>query len=140
MHLTRNHHQPPARQWASVALIALLAAGLWIGWFVWDTEYQYNASTGELAGPYAVWQGVGAFLCGIVVAGFAYRLLPFGVALLVLPASFTLAWIGTAAVGDATGLWMIGAVLVAFGTTLAAVVLLGIAAALESLAKGLLKT
>jgi hypothetical protein len=92
-----------------------------------------------MAGPYAIWQGVGAFLCAIVVAGLAYRLLPFGVALLVLPASFTLAWISTAAAADVTGLWMIGAVLVALGTTLASVVLLGIAAALESLAKDLLK-
>ncbi len=139
MHLTRNPHRSPVRRWASVALIAVLSAGLWLGWFAWDTEYQYDASTGEMAGPYAIWQGVGAFLCAIVVAGLAYRLLPFGVALLVLPASFTLAWISTAAAADVTGLWMIGAVLVAFGTTLASVVLLGIAAALESLAKDLLK-
>ncbi|WP_159616547.1 hypothetical protein [Arthrobacter zhaoguopingii] len=136
MHLTRNHDQSPARQWASVALIALLSAGLWVGWFAWDTEYQYDESTGEMAGPYAIWQGVGAFLCGIVVAGLAYRLLPFGVALLILPVSFTLAWIGTAAVNDVTGLWMIGAVLVAFGTTLGALVLLGIAAAVVPVHRG----
>ncbi len=136
MHLTRNHHQSPARQWASVVLIALLSAGLWVGWFAWDTEYQFDPSTGEMAGPYAIWQGVGASLCGIVVAGFAYRLLPFGVAVLVLPASFTLAWIGTAAVGDETGLWMVGAILVALGTTLGAVVLLGIAAAVAPVHRG----
>ncbi|WP_185149773.1 hypothetical protein [Arthrobacter crusticola] len=129
MHLTRNDHQSQARQWASVVLIALLSAGLWVGWFAWDTEYQFDPSTGEMAGPYAIWQGVGAFLCGMVVAGFAHRLLRFGVAALVLPASFTLAWIGTAAVGDVTGLWMVGAILVAFGTTLGAVVLLCVAAA-----------
>ena len=139
MHLTRNHHQSPARQWASVVLIALLSAGLWVGWFAWDTEYQYDASTGEMAGPYAIWQGVGAFLCGIVVAGLAYRLLLFGVALLVLPVSFTLAWISTAAATDETGLWMIGAVLVTFGTALGSVVLLGIAAAVASMVKGQLK-
>jgi uncharacterized membrane protein len=75
-------------------------------------------------------------LCGIVVAGLAYRLLPFSVALLVLPVSFTLAWIGTAAVSDATGLWMVGAILVAFGTTLGAVVLLGIAAAVVPVHRG----
>jgi hypothetical protein len=140
MHLTRNPHRSIARQWASVALIALLSAGLWLGWSAWDTEYQYDASTGEMAGPYAIWQGVGAFLCGIVVAGLAYRLLLFGVALLVLPVSFTLAWISTAAAADVTGLWMIGAVLVIFGTALASVVLLGIAAAVESLVKGPLTT
>ncbi|MBG6215614.1 hypothetical protein IWX75_000051 [Arthrobacter sp. CAN_A6] len=140
MHLTRTRHRSPAQQWAAVIVIALLSAGLWFGWFAWDTEYQYDAAAGRMAGPYATWQGVGAFLCGIVVVGLAYRLLRFVVALLVLPASFTLAWISTAAATDVTGLWVVGAVLVAFGTTLGSAVLLGIAAAVESTGKNPVKT
>ncbi|GAB3534885.1 hypothetical protein GCM10027403_11660 [Arthrobacter tecti] len=118
MRLTRHRHQPPAQQWALVALIALLSAGLWFGWFAWDTEYQYDAATGRMTGPYELWQGIGAFFCSIVVVGLAHRLLHFVVALLVLPAFFTFAWISTAAAMDDTGLWVVGAVLVAFGAML----------------------
>lgn len=131
MRLTRNRDRSPARQWASVVLIAVLSAGLWFGWFAWDTEYQYDAVAGRMAGPYAVWQGVGAFLCSIVVVWFAQRLLHFVVALLVIPTSFTFAWITTAA-SDETGLWLVGAVLVAFGTTVGSAVMLGIVAAFGS--------
>ena len=132
MHLTRNRDRPAAQQWASVALIAVLSAGLWFGWFAWDTEYQYDAATGRMGGPYAVWQGVGAFLCSIVVVWFASRLLRFAVALLVIPASFTFAWITTAAATDVTGLWIVGAVLIAFGTTVGAAAMLAIAAPVEA--------
>lgn len=132
MRLTRNRDRRPFEQWSAVVLIALLSAGLWFGWFAWDTEYQYDAATGELTGPYEVWQGVAALLCGIVVIGLAYRLLHFIVALLVLPASFTLAWISTASAIDSGGLWAVGAILVAFGTTFGTAVLLGIAAAIEA--------
>ncbi|WP_026549282.1 hypothetical protein [Arthrobacter sp. Br18] len=88
MHLTRNRHRSPAQQWVAVAVTALLSAGLWFGWFGWDTEYQYDAAAGT----------------------------------------------------DVTGLWMVGAVLVALGTTLGSAVLLGIAAAVESMGKDLLRT
>lgn len=133
MRLTRSRDRRPLEQWSSVVLIALLSAGLWFGWFSWDTEYQYDAATGEMTGPYEIWQGMAAFLCGIVVVGLAYRLLHFIVALLVLPASFTLAWISTASAIDSSGLWAVGAILVAFGTTFGTAVLLGIAAAIEAI-------
>ncbi|WP_394250379.1 hypothetical protein [Arthrobacter pityocampae] len=132
MQLTRNRHQPPAQQWTLVLLIAGLSAGLWLGWFAWDTEYQYDPVTGHMGGPYAVWQGVGAFLCSFVVVGLAHWLLRFIVAWLVIPASFTLAWISTAAATDVTGLWLVGAILVGLGTTIGAALMLGLAAALWS--------
>lgn len=135
MHLTRNRHRSPAQQWALVALIAVLSATLWYGWFAWDTEYYYDTTVGEMAGPYAVWQGIGAFLCSFVVVGLAYRLLRLVVALLVLPAAFTAAWISTAAATDVTGLWAVGAVLVAVGTTLGSALMLGIAAVIENAGK-----
>ncbi|THJ68604.1 hypothetical protein E8P82_01470 [Arthrobacter echini] len=133
MRLTRDRRRPPAQQFAWVALFAVLSAGLWFGWFAWDTEYQFNSATAEMTGPYAVWQGVGAFLCGIVVVGFAYRILFFPVALLVLPASFTIAWSTTAAAEDYSGLWVIGAILVAFGSTAGIALLLGVAALIEKI-------
>ncbi|WP_247826119.1 hypothetical protein [Arthrobacter antioxidans] len=118
-----------------MALIAVLSAALWYGWFAWDTEYYYDTTAGEMAGPYAIWQGIGAFLCSFVVVGLAYRLLHFVVALLVLPAAFTAAWISTAAATDMTGLWAVGAVLVAVGTTLGSALMLGIAAVIEDAGK-----
>lgn len=136
MRLTRNPNRPPGQQWGAVAVVAVLAAGLWFGWFGWDTEYQYDAATGRTTGPYEVWQGVGALLCGVVVAALAYRLLRFAVAVLVLPAFFTLAWIITAAAADSSGLWVIGAVLVAVGSVLGAGLLLGIAATLNAVLRG----
>ena len=131
--MTRSRDRPPLEQWSFVVLICLLSAGLWFGWFGWDAEYQYDAATGEMTGPYEIWQGVAAFLCGIVVVGLAYRLVHFVVALLVIPISFTLAWISTASTLDSSGLWVVGAILVALGTTLGTAVMLGIAAAVEAL-------
>jgi hypothetical protein len=133
MRLTRSRDWSPLEQWSAVVLIGLLSAGLWFSWFGWDTEYQSDPVTGETSGPYARWQAVAAFLCGIVVVGLAYRLLHFVVALLVLPASFTLAWISTASAMDTSGLWAVGAVLVAFGTTFGTAVMLGLAAAVETI-------
>ena len=135
MHLTRIRHRPPVQQWLLVILVALLSSALWFGWFSWDTEYHYNAATGETGGPYQLWQGVGAFFYGLVVVALAHRLLHFVVALLVLPASFTLAWISTASSMDTSGLWAVGAVLVAVGTTVGSAVLLGLAAAVETLGR-----
>lgn len=76
-----------------------------------------------------------AFLCGVLVVGLAYRFLHFVVALLVIPASFTLAWVGTASAMDSSGLWVVGAILVALGTTLGTAVMLGTAAAVEAMGK-----
>lgn len=132
MRLTRSRDRPPLEQWSFVVLISLLSAGLWFGWFGWDAEYQYDADTGARTGPYEMWQGVGAFLCAIVVVALAYRLLHFAVAVLVIPASFTLAWISTASATDESGLWGIGAILVAVGTAFGTAGLLGIAGAIHA--------
>ena len=135
MGLTRNRDLPLLQQVLLVVLMALLSAALWYGWFAWDTEYHYDADAGGTTGPYQLWQGVGAFFCGLVVLAIAYRTLHFAVALLVLPASFTLAWISTASAMDTSGLWAVGAILVAVGTTLGTAVLLGIAAGIEALGR-----
>jgi hypothetical protein len=139
MYLTRNRHRPPLEQGACLILIVLLTAGLWFGWFAWDTEYQHHGyhstTTGEKTGPYEVWQGVGAFLCSLPVIGLAYRLLHFVVALVVLPASFTLAWISTASAVATSPLWAVGAVYLAVGTTFGVAIMLGLAAAVEAVGR-----
>ncbi len=133
MRLTRSRDWSLLEQGSAVILIGLLSAGLWFGWFAWDTEYQSDPVTGETTGPYEIWQGIGAFLCGLPVIGLAYRLLHFIVALLVLPTAFTLAWISTASVVATDPLWVVGAVLVAFGTTSGTAAMLGLAAAIETI-------
>lgn len=55
MGLTRNRDLPPLQQVLLVLLVALLSAGLWYGWFAWDTDYHYDAAAGRTVGPYQVW-------------------------------------------------------------------------------------
>ena len=133
--MTRNRDLSPLEQWGFVVLFGLLSAGLWFGWFAWDTDYQYHGyyatSTGERTGPYESWQGIGAFLCSLPVIGLAYRILHFVVALVILPMSFTLAWISTASVIATGPLWAVGAMYVAVGTTGGVAILLAIAAGIE---------
>ncbi|MFC3299388.1 hypothetical protein FJV46_13475 [Arthrobacter agilis] len=117
---------------ALVLLIGVLSAALWYGWFAWDTEYQYDRATGRMGGPYAIWQGVGAFVCSIFVFWLAQRLLRFIVAFLVMPSCFTLAWITTAASADVTGLWLVGAILVAVGSAMGSAVMLGLITAVDA--------
>jgi hypothetical protein len=132
MRLTRDRARPARQQVALVVLVGVLSAALWYGWFAWDTEYQYSHLTGRTEGPYAIWQGVGALLCSIPVFWSAQRLLRFGVSFSVMPGCFTFAWITTAASTDETGLWLIGAVLVGFGSLVGSAVMLGLITAVDS--------
>ncbi|WDF32010.1 hypothetical protein PTW37_08905 [Arthrobacter agilis] len=131
MRLTRDP-RPARQQVALVFLVGVLSAALWYGWFAWDTEYQYDRATGRMGGPYAIWQGVGAFVCSIVVFWLAQRLVRFIVAFLVMPSCFTLAWITSAASADVTGLWMVGAILVAVGSAMGSAVMLGLITAVDA--------
>jgi hypothetical protein len=132
MRLTRDRDRPAKQQVALVVLIGVLSAALWFGWFSWDTEYQYSQLTGHMEGPYAVWQGVGALMCSIPVFWLAQRLLRFGVSFVVMAGCFTCAWIITAASTDVTGLWLVGAVLVGFGSLVGSAVMLGLITAVDS--------
>lgn len=49
-----------------------------------------------------------------------------------VPACFTAAWITTALTVDSSGLWVVGAVLVGFGSTVGAAVMLGLATAVDA--------
>jgi hypothetical protein len=132
MHLTRDRDRPAQQQVALVVLVGVLSAVLWFGWFAWDTEYQYSHMTGHMEGPYAVWQGVGALLCGVPVFWLSQRLLLFRVSLWVISGCFTCAWITTAALTDATGLWLVGAIFVGFCSLAGSAVMLGLVTAVDS--------
>ncbi|GMA32128.1 hypothetical protein [Litorihabitans aurantiacus] len=107
------------------AVAALGAALAWLAWLGWDTEFQTDPATGDQSGPYEPWQVVGSVLtlvAALVVGGLLARSCgPF----LAAPAAYTLAFAVTAGPGDSSGLWLVGALLVALGTgALAALVFL----------------
>lgn len=96
--------------------LALAGAGLWWGWFAWDTQRSIDPATGSETGPYEVWQVAGCVLSWIVLAWIGVRMLRPLLVALVLPAAFTAAFALTGAGSDDSGLWVVGAVLVALGS------------------------
>lgn len=114
-----------------VMLLAVLSAGTWFAWLGWDTTYDIDAD-GNQTGPYEAWQVIGAAVTLLVLTVLgALRLGTLPTALGV-GIGFTAGWVATSAATDDSGLWVIGAVLVAFGVFLGAY---GAAAAVEALTK-----
>jgi hypothetical protein len=81
----------------------------------WDTEYQVDPVTQSSSGPYEPWQVIGCVvtLLALAIAG-ALRLSPWTV-IATMTIAFTGAWVVSAARSDDSGLWAIGAILVAIG-------------------------
>ncbi|MDQ1103512.1 hypothetical protein [Nocardioides zeae] len=127
-------HRPSLRDLAWGIAVAVLAAAAWCGWMGWDDEYQVDAATNEISGPYEAWQVVGCVLTLLVLGVVAARWWrPFATAI-VLSVSFTVAWSVTATTMDdeETGLWMIGAVMVLVGTSAVSLLLAAMVAAVRS--------
>ncbi|GAB3517415.1 hypothetical protein GCM10027402_00730 [Arthrobacter monumenti] len=116
MAFTRNPKIHPAKQMGLTVALAVFAAALWVGWFAWDTTYQRDRVTGELSGPYEVWQGIGCFLCAVVVVAAATRLLRAAVVIAVMPLAFTAAFALTVVPSDESGLAGVGVILIGLGT------------------------
>ncbi|ADG73401.1 conserved hypothetical protein [Cellulomonas flavigena DSM 20109] len=112
----------PAHSLARLALVAVLSAACWLAWMGWDTQYQVDPATGDATGPYEAWQVIGCAVSLVGVAVLAVRLLGAGWAVPVVAVAFTLAWVGTSAPSDESGLWAVGAVLVLLGTAVGTVV------------------
>lgn len=93
----------------------VLGAGLWWSWFAWDTVAGTDAA-GAQTGPYEAWQVAGCVLSWTALVWLGVRVLRPFLLITALPAGFTAAWILTAALHDDSGLWAVGAVLVAGGT------------------------
>jgi hypothetical protein len=99
---------------------AVVLAGLtivtWWSWLGSDTTYQVDPVTGQRTGPYEAWQVVGCVLCLIVLAVAATMIkLPRWVVVSVMSVVFTVAWSSAAIAADRSGLWGVGALMVAFG-------------------------
>ncbi|HWD01679.1 MAG TPA: hypothetical protein VG674_04335 [Amycolatopsis sp.] len=102
------------------ALGALVLAGLtvatWWSWLGSDTTYQIDPVTGHRTGPYEPWQVAGCVLCLVVLAVAGTMIgLPRWVVVPVMSVVFTVAWSAAAIATDRSGLWGVGALMVAIG-------------------------
>ncbi|MFF0656602.1 hypothetical protein [Micromonospora tulbaghiae] len=99
-------------------LLALATAGAWAAWLSWESGWTVDPETGAMSGPYAVWQVAAAVLSlGVLAAAGGWWLNVWLVAP-VMTVAFTVPWAVHAASTDDTGLWAVGAALVAIGTTI----------------------
>ena len=101
--------------------LALIAAASWWAWLGWDTTYQKDPRTGVASGPYEAWQVIGCVLT-LLGAGLAGATLVHPRTLVLMPLGFTVAWSITSARDDETGLWVVGAFLVAIGMSVGCLV------------------
>lgn len=113
----------PARQITGAIFVAVLSATAWFAWMGWDSQYQVDPVTQVRSGPYEQWQvvGCGLSLLVVFVAALALGLRRWYTSA-ALVGAFTAAWTWTAARADETGTFLVGAVLVAAGLSMATMV------------------
>ena len=101
---------------SALVAAAVLSVLAWVGWLAWDHEYQIDPATGVGSGPYEAWQVIGCvvtLLVAAVVAGPATAHPAMAAACVTLP--FTVVWAVSAGREDETGLFLVGALLIAGG-------------------------
>ncbi|WP_431943792.1 hypothetical protein [Micromonospora marina] len=99
-------------------LLALATAGAWAAWLSWESGWTVDPETGATSGPYAVWQVAAAVLTLGALAAVAGWWLNIWLVAIVMTVAFTVPWAVHAASTDDSGLWAVGAALVAIGTTI----------------------
>lgn len=120
------------RRLALGAALAVLTASCWWGWMAWDHTYQTDPETGTTSGPYQAWQVIGCVVCLIILAVGATIRLSAWLVIAIMTVTFTVAWSATAASGDETGLWMVGALLVFVGMLAGTGLVSGVTAAFRT--------
>lgn len=105
--------------WLVQSAVAVVAgAALWGAWLGWDRTSSYDVVTGTVQHPYVTLQVLGcALTVGLTTGALAARWSPVLVAVGV-SAGFLLCWTAQAASTDSTGLYLVGAVLLALGLAL----------------------
>jgi hypothetical protein len=103
--------------------LLVLSAGLWWGWFAWDTRADIDPVTGSSSGPYELWQVIGCTASWTALGWIGAKVLHPLLVVLLMPVGFTAAFALTGASSDDSGLWAVGAILVAFGTLVGTAVL-----------------
>ena len=116
----------------SVVLLAAGTAGSWWAWLGWDHTYQVDPVTGVTSGPYEAWQVVGCVLTLLVLAVLA-ALVRWWLPLAVMPIAFAVTWSAQAASEDVTGLWAVGAFMLAVGLAVGTLVVGGSVLVVRSL-------
>jgi hypothetical protein len=99
----------------TAAVVVVLSVVAWAAWLGWDQEYYLDPATGTSAGPYRPWQVVGCVLTLLVAAVLAGWVLRAAVAALLVTVPFTVCWAVAAGSQDETGLFLVGALLIAGG-------------------------
>ncbi|QBR93164.1 hypothetical protein [Nocardioides euryhalodurans] len=120
---------------AAVVLTAASFAAHWV-WLGWDVEYDGDPSTGAVSGPYQVWQVAGCVLTLLGVAVVAGVRGHFWAATVVMPVAYTTALSLQAQASDESGLWLVGAILVLVGMSLAVPLVAGLASAVSRSVRG----
>ncbi|MFB9927979.1 hypothetical protein ACFORO_19830 [Amycolatopsis halotolerans] len=118
-----DHRQDPpgptphrVRSVLGAIVLAGLTVATWWSWLGSDTTYQVDPVTGQRTGPYEPWQVAGCVLCLVVLAVAGTMIgLPRWVVVPVMSVVFTAAWSGAAIAADSSGLWGVGALMVAIG-------------------------
>ncbi|WP_422743253.1 hypothetical protein ACN27B_02135 [Micromonospora sp. WMMD754] len=106
-------------------ILAAATAGAWWAWLSWESGWIVDPETGAAGGPYAVRQVAAAVLTLVALAVAGGWWLNTWLVASVMTVAFTVPWAAHAAAGDDSGLWAIGAALVAIGTAIGATVVAG---------------
>jgi hypothetical protein len=93
--------------------LAALTVGVWWVWLGSDTEYRIDPMTQASSGPYEAPQVIACVLCLLVLAVAASVFLPAWSVVVTLTVPFVATWSINAAAADGSGLWTVGAVLLA---------------------------
>jgi hypothetical protein len=105
----------PASRSAQAGLSVLAGALVWAAWLGWDRTASFDVVTGTVQSPYVTLQVVGcALTVGVVTGVLAARWSP-SVAAAGVSVGFLACWTVDAASQDDSGLFVIGAVLLAVG-------------------------
>ena len=120
----------------TLTLGVVLGALTWAAWLGWDRTASYDVITGTVQKPYVTLQVLGcAVTVGAVTAVLAARWHPVAAAVGV-GLGFWVVWTLWAAAHDATGLYLVGALMLAIGlavgTTMAAAVGVVVRTAVET--------
>lgn len=102
-------------QLLGAVILAGTTVAVWWLWLGTDTRYEIDPVTGARTGPYEPGQVVGCVLSLLVIAVVGGLLWRPWIVVVAMTVAFTVAWSMAAASEDATGLWGVGAVLVAVG-------------------------
>jgi hypothetical protein len=116
----RQHGEMTQTRTAGITAVACAAAAtVWAGWLGRDDQYQVDPVSRIASGPYESWQVIGAGLCltALLISALVVGLPP-QYACGAVTFGFTAAWTVHAARQDASGLFLVGTIMLLVGLTM----------------------